>query len=213
MGVMAAGAAHELGTPLSTMLVLADEVAAELPKNSSAEEDIMLLKKQIYVCKNILQQLRLEADSQQKECLLNDFLKQLLDRVQVLYPSKSMLFQEYVSMYKITPPILLSQVLVNLLDNAAQAANAQVLLSLTIESDFVVFEIRDDGKGFEADELDKLGVNVFPSTDTGLGIGYLLSHVSVNQLHGRLHVSKDKNQQGACVQLKIPKQELQLNMV
>jgi two-component system sensor histidine kinase RegB len=54
MGTLAAGAAHELGTPLATMALIAGELANDPALNQAAQEDIALLRQQIGVCKKII---------------------------------------------------------------------------------------------------------------------------------------------------------------
>ena len=85
-------------------------------------------------------------------------------------------------------PATLPQVLVNLLDNAAHAARGEVGIRVSEAGGECRLEIRDDGAGIAPEVAGRLGEPFVSGREDGLGIGYFLSHASVNQWGGSIHL-------------------------
>lgn len=202
LGALAAGAAHELGTPLSTMAVLARDIEEELPKDSALREDVVLLRNQLQVCRNILTGLREQAQGQPRTSMA-EFIQSMINRMEVLHPQRSFQVVNELHSVSIQAPATLSQVLINLLDNAAQAATSTVALTVLDESENCVLLIDDDGPGIAPDVSAQLGKVFVSNKDEGMGLGYFLSHASINQLGGSIHF-KDRQPSGTRVELKLP---------
>jgi len=132
LGNLAAGAAHELGTPLATMAVLAGEILDDPQLPPGLRADMDLLRAQVQACKNIITQLAAQAGSSRAESLrwmpLDIWLGELLERWQVQRPR----VQPQVRLEGTQPgPMLaldatLGQALLNLFNNAADASPEQV---------------------------------------------------------------------------------------
>jgi two-component system sensor histidine kinase RegB len=206
LGALAAGAAHELGTPLSTMSILAKDIEQDLPESSSLREEMGLLRKQLSLCRNILGELRKQADEPTR-LSLESYAVTLMDRVSVLYPDRQIMMLGAVPACTIIAPAVLQQVLVNLLDNGLHASHQKVGVSIIEEGDSIVFSIEDDGDGIAPDILPQLGQAFISSKEEGLGLGYFLGHVSVNQLGGSIHFQR--LEKGTCTELRLPWSALQ----
>lgn len=204
LGALAAGAAHELGTPLSTMTLLAKEIEYDLPKDSPLHNDIVLLKHQIDVCRGILKGLREQAQGQQ-QITWSAFIRTITERMEVIYPSCRFVLADTFPAGEILPPPTLQQVVINLLDNAAQAAKSVVKIYVINEKMNYVVMVEDDGVGIAPEMVEHLGKAFVTNKEDGMGLGYFLSHASINQLGGSIHFKK-RTQGGTCVELRLPRQ-------
>lgn len=207
LGALAAGAAHELGTPLSTMTILAKDIESDLPQGSSSRQDMTLLRNQLKICRDILNGLREQAQGQPRN-QLEAYAKNMINRMEVLHPQCSFELANEVKSFSIQPPPTLSQVLINLLDNAAQAASSRVILTIRDEAETCLLLIDDDGAGISPDVAAQLGQAFVTNKGDGMGLGYFLSHASINQLGGSIHF-KAHPHAGTRVELRLPWAALQ----
>ena len=189
LGALAAGAAHELGTPLSTMTVIARDIEDELPEDSPLREDVVMLRRQLSLCRDILHDLRDQASGQGLQGSLNGLIQAAVERMEVMHPRCQFGMNLLHSDIEITPPPTLLQVLVNLLDNAAQAAQQHVSITLQNEGPICCIDICDDGSGIDPEVAARLGQPFVTNKKDGMGIGYFLSHASINTLGGRIEVT------------------------
>ncbi|MCB6182742.1 hypothetical protein LIN78_04130 [Leeia sp. TBRC 13508] len=191
LGAQAAGAAHELGTPLNTLQLLVDEMDSS---GSLDREDILLMKQQIGVCKSILSSLSAraipEAGAQQSPpMLVTDVLDLLLNRWDLLRPSVPIekVFQPALLVrYQLAWSDWLTQAMMNLLNNAADVSPAAVALDCVVNDDFVQFSILDRGPGMPTDQIAVWGTDKLASTKGGMGIGLLLSNTAISQHGGEI---------------------------
>lgn len=208
LGALAAGAAHELGTPLSTMTVIARDIESDLAADSPLREDVATLRRQLALCRDILNDLRAQAATDAPRLLLSRFVRAAVERMEVVHPERQFQLDMRFPECSIQPPATLQQVLVNLLDNAAAAAQATVKITLRDEQENCVLDIEDDGAGIAPDIAVRLGQPFVSDKHDGLGLGYFLSHASINQLGGSIHL-KSRPQGGTLTQLRLPWTALQ----
>jgi two-component system, sensor histidine kinase RegB len=187
LGALAAGAAHELGTPLSTMTVIARDLESDLPEHSPLREDMATLRRQLALCRDILNDLREQAVTPPRMSLAC-FVAAAVERMEVVHPERQFLLSDSLPEISIQSPATLSQVLVNLLDNAAQAARATVRIDFHERAGRCVIEIRDDGPGIAPEIAQRLGQAFVSNRDDGMGLGYFLSHATINQMGGSIHL-------------------------
>lgn len=207
LGALAAGAAHELGTPLSTMTVIARDLESDLPENSPLREDMATLRRQLALCRDILNDLREQAATPPRLPLAR-FIEAAVERMEVVHPECRFLLTNSLPEVSIQPPATLSQVLVNLLDNAAQAARETVGIEMHERAGLCVIEIRDDGAGIAPEIAARLGQAFVSNRDDGLGLGYFLSHATINQMGGSIHL-KARAEGGTLTELSLPWPALQ----
>ncbi|MFN3586803.1 MAG: ATP-binding protein, partial [Moraxellaceae bacterium] len=203
LGALAAGAAHELGTPLATMTVLAADIEQDLAPDSPLRSDMQLLRRQLGLCRDILHGLREQAGSQSRHMTLADFLGEAVARMELLHPARRFVIDAELPARAVQVPAVLPQVLGNLLDNAAQAARAEVRLACHDEAGECRIDISDDGPGIAPEIAARLGQPFVSSKADGLGIGYFLSHASLTPLGGRIEIEALK-QGGTCTRLCLP---------
>lgn len=206
---LAAGTAHELGTPLSTISVLIEELLEDSDINSRAREDCMLIQSQLQQCKTILGDLSRTAqltstDEKQKHGLTH-WLESLLRHWAVRRPQ--VVYALHCSNTD-TPPLIevdptLAQALENLLNNAANAGGDQVDIELEWNSSRVKIEIRDHGPGVPAELLQKLGKPVVLASKNGLGLGLLLTHATIERYGGTIEL-RNATTGGTVAALNLP---------
>lgn len=192
IGTLAAGTAHELGTPLNTMRLLVDEMQLQKPSNT----DINLLSQQIDQCKITLKQLQSTANesatNQYSNQALHSYFDQLIERWQLMRPE----LNAKVSYAKCEYPVpdirfhpTIAQSILNLLNNAADASPSEVEVSISWSDTEVIICIKDFGEGFE--ETRVKNQQSFSSSKTdGLGLGLFLSQNTVTRFGGSISLDK-----------------------
>lgn len=214
MGTLAAGAAHELGTPLGTMALVAGELAHDFANNpalpQSARDDIELLRQQIGVCKQIITGLSRRAGAERLEnsprLPLDQWLDHLRQHWHAIRPQASSQL-ELIGQGR-PPEILadprLEQAVLNLLNNAANASpGAPLILDLDWSASHWQLAIRDFGPGFPEEVLNHFGQTAFTPHEKGSGIGLMLTRSAIEQLGGRLTLS-NPDAGGALAHIELP---------
>lgn len=190
VATQAAGTAHELGTPLSTMAVLLNEMAEEAPQGSALSKDIQLLRQQVDTCKTRLQHLVSHADRRRMAepdvCDGAQWLAGVVQRWLVLRPdvSHQLTITERRGRPWLAVDTTLDQALTNLLNNAADANPENISIRLDWQNDNVIIDIRDHGPGVSMSIADQLGDTFVSTKSKGMGIGLFLTHATINRFGG-----------------------------
>lgn len=194
VGTLAAGTAHELGTPMATLTVLADELLAEHGDKPGLGEDLALLHRQLLSCRGILRKLVATADTHTRSDTgwepADRLLRQALERWQLLRPGVR--FNLKVSAPGPAPLLqadpTLEQALINLLNNAADASLEPVDVTQSWEKDQVQIRLRDRGAGIDPARIEATAAPQPSDKATGLGLGLFLSHAAIERLGGSLQI-------------------------
>lgn len=205
LGTLAAGAAHELGTPLATMSLVCEEIESEYP---ALKQDLSILSSQIENCKRILTRLiasageaRAEGGTMEKADV---FVESLLDEWRIIRPAATVSFEKAEGD---APEILaertLSQAIMNLLNNAADASPEKVEVELGWKGSEVMIEIRDRGDGLSAEIAAQAGEPFFSTKEEGFGIGLFLANASIERMGGHVHLH-NREGGGAVTRVLIP---------
>ncbi|PHP68699.1 two-component sensor histidine kinase [Zhengella mangrovi] len=183
---LAAAAAHELGTPLATIALVAREMERDLPDDSPLREDVGLLRSQSQRCRDILR--RLTSLSSEGEMHIGRLpLSSLVD--EVVAPHR-----EFGIEIRLLPepgdgpePVLkrnpgMMYGLGNLLENGVDFANASVSIAWGWTVDEIWIEITDDGRGYSPEILARIGepyttsrAGSEQSSGGGLGLGLFIA--------------------------------------
>jgi len=215
-----AAAVHELGTPLSTISVIAKELMNNTNKEDLNHDDLVLINSQIKRCSNILERLRTDSFSEKSNEFINklDF-KRMINEIIDSYQNEKIEFivqtEEYFDTNNITilrsPEIIHS--ISNIVDNAIKHAKKRVIVNLKDSVNDILIEIIDDGEGFSQDIYPLLGEPyVGKSTKNkhkGLGLGLFISKNLLGKNFGDIKFLNLKDQ-GGCVQILLSKKSLGL---
>jgi two-component system sensor histidine kinase RegB len=214
LGMLAAGAAHELGTPLATMAVIAHELAHDHAHDPTLAQDLRLLRTQTDACKDILNRLTAAAGETRAGPVAGisceHFLRQLIERWQLLRP-QIVLEQHFIGAQPV-PMIAaehsLEQALFNLLNNAADVSPASVEFEGRWAENQLTIEIRDRGPGLSEEVAQRAGQAFFTTKGPhGLGIGLFLANASIERYGGTVSLF-NRDGGGACVRVTLPLQAL-----
>ncbi|MFC7377915.1 ActS/PrrB/RegB family redox-sensitive histidine kinase [Brevundimonas sp. GCM10030266] len=163
LGGLAAAAAHELGTPLATIQVVAKELLRGSEEGGPAAEDAALILQQAERCREILKRLSQQPEEEGGIVFAEVGLKALLE--EVVEPHRGFDLEFEVSVQTASgekPPRVrrLPEVihgLSTLVENAADFAGSKVRVRALVDAGFIVIEVVDDGPGFPPDILPRLG--------------------------------------------------------
>ncbi|MBI3505974.1 MAG: ActS/PrrB/RegB family redox-sensitive histidine kinase [Proteobacteria bacterium] len=193
VGGLAAAAAHELGTPLATIALVAKELARDAPAGP-VREDAELLLHEAMRCRDILAQLALkpEGGGPEGEPFPRPPLSVLLREIAARYARGGVVPQvatDYAD--DVDPPTVrapeLIQAIGTLIENACQYARERVLVHAWSDDDSVGVEVSDDGPGFAPEILGRLG-EPYVSTRTGeadhMGLGIFIATTLLSRSGG-----------------------------
>ncbi|MBI4984881.1 MAG: HAMP domain-containing histidine kinase [Rhodocyclales bacterium] len=209
LGALAAGAAHELGTPLATMAVIAGELERDAGLTAAQREDLSLLRRQLAACKGIVTGLADRAGAARLEGVravaADRWLEGLVASWRALRPGASCYLRPAAaaSTSEIVVDTTLEQALVNLLNNAANANPDGIEVLPSWSDGALAIEIRDRGNGFSAAQLADAGRQPLPSTTGGAGIGLLLAQSAISRIGGKL-VLANRPEGGASARVELP---------
>jgi two-component system sensor histidine kinase RegB len=194
---LAAGAAHELSTPLSTIAVVAKELeryATETVRDSAVAEDSRLVRTEVDRCRRILQRMSIEGAEPAGEPLESVTIGVLLDAVGASFSTAAGLRiaasnEDKPAILKI-PRHAVEQAIVALVKNGIEASPAGAPVNLSVERsrDLVRFTVKDGGTGMSPDSLRHAGEPFFTTKEPGkgMGLGVFLVRTVADRLGGRL---------------------------
>ena len=199
IATQAAGTAHELNTPLSTMSTLLAELARERSSDAVLAADIDLLRGQAARCRDILRELVKIGSNQlagaPEATTIGAFAATALDSFRLLRPEIEVhsTIAGTLERYPIKVVPALRHALINLLNNAADAslANGSPVVELALVEKHDEFEllIRDFGKGMPAGAQPTSGLRFETTKRDGLGLGLALAKATVERFGGSLAAS------------------------
>jgi two-component system sensor histidine kinase RegB len=210
LGALAAATAHELGTPLATMAILAGELSEEHAGNPALAQDLALLRKEIGRCKEILSSLAASAGQMRGEgassIALDDFLGETLQRWRDTRPALQFdcQLQGVTPAPRIAADRTLGQALVNLLDNAADASPARIEMHGGWDAAELRIDIRDFGSGLSPEIAARAGTPFFTTKqEKGMGIGLYLARTILGRHGGDVHLESHA-QGGTLTRIRLP---------
>jgi two-component system sensor histidine kinase RegB len=219
---LAAAAAHALGTPLSTISVIARELEREIDPSSPHAEDIRLLREQAQRCRDILAKLNeLQAEGVPFDGLL---LSNLLQ--EVAEPHRHFGITIDVKLPQTTPvPVVTRNPAIlyglgNIVENAVDFARQRVEIAADWTADTVSIVISDDGPGFAPEVIGRIGEpyvrsrrlrRMYATGDTGMGLGFFIAKTLLERTGAKLNfVNRPFPETGAVVSIRWPRQALEI---
>lgn len=225
---LAAAAAHELGTPLGTIALVAKELQRGGLNEKEMREDLDLLASQAERCKEILG--RLSREPKGEDALYSRLpLHVLLD--EVVNPHRDLDVRFRVSIVAGEPDVAEPEIwrrpeilygLGNFIENAADFARAEVSLTVIYDSRTIMISIADDGPGFASEVIEKLGepyVTTRPRTGRslepdgeheGMGLGFFIAKTLLERTKARVEIAnRDDGRPGALVTVVWPREAIE----
>ena len=181
LGGQAAAAAHSLGTPLSTIKIISQELKYQLRDQKEVIQDIELLSSQVERCNQILKRLSLnpneEDDFIDEDLTMKDYLKEIVSNFKETSNKNFVLnFDQDSNPKKITKSIEIVYGLRNFIGNANKYCSKNIFINLKSDNKITEITIEDDGDGYPSDILSKIGEPYLKSSDkkSGLGLGLFI---------------------------------------
>ncbi|RPE81552.1 ATP-binding protein [Vulcaniibacterium tengchongense] len=217
MGLLASGAAHELGTPLATLSVILGDWRRMQPFVDRADlrQELDEMQAQVDRCKSIVTGILLSAGETRGEAPAPTTLSAFLDGVVAEWrATRPVLAFEYAKHFDgdlhIVSDTGLKQMIQNVLDNALEASPGWVGLDAAIEDEALVLRVRDRGPGFAPQMLANLGKPYQSSKGRpGRGLGLFLA-VNVARTLGGSIAARNAEPRGAVVTVTLPLSALTL---
>lgn len=226
LGALAAAAAHELGTPLATIQVVAKELLRSVPPEDPVADDARLLISQAQRCRDILQTLARKPEQ-------GDIVYARLGLAQLL--------QEIAEPYRMIGPTIVTKVegppaefvpdvnrlpemvhaLASFVENACDFALSEVRLTAHFDDDCIAVTVKDDGPGFAPDILVKLGepyVTSRPggegsrSHHEGMGLGFFIAKTLLERSGADVRFGNERRG-GAVIEVKWPRDAIEADAV
>ncbi|MFZ9890081.1 MAG: ATP-binding protein, partial [Myxococcota bacterium] len=214
LGTLAAGAAHELSTPLSTIAVAASELLHGLVDVKAAADllpDVRLIRAEVQRCRGILEQLAVDVGSNASDelrpimpgALIELSLPEDDSRERVRVHIDASAATQMVSL----PPRLCSRAIRGLVNNALQAGPGQVdiTVEMTPERQQLRFRIQDQGRGMSPEVLSRATEPFFTTRapGEGMGLGLFVAREVLERLGGELHLFSQPSA-GTLVEVFLP---------
>jgi len=211
MGLLASGAAHELGTPLATLAVILGDWKhmPEFKGNPVLLEEIAEMQTQLKRCKSIVSGILLSAGETRGESsaatTINTFLAEVVAEWRIGRPVVAFEFENRIAPdLPVVSDSTLKQMICNVLDNALEASPQWLRMEATREDDALVLQVTDAGPGFAEAMLAQFGKPYNSSKGRpGGGLGLFLV-VNVARTLGGAVTASNLEQGGAMVRLTLP---------
>jgi two-component system sensor histidine kinase RegB len=219
LGGQAAAAAHSLGTPLSTIKLVAQELKKQFKDQKDVEKDIELLTSQVDRCNEILKKLSLngneEDDFIDEDLSVKDYLDEIITSFENISDKNFVFnFDQNSNHQKIIKSIEIIYGLRNFIGNANKFAKKNIFITLKSDSEFTEITIEDDGPGYPSDILPKIGepylktFNSDQKSRAGLGLGIFIGKTLLEKNFANVNCRNSKTRSGAEVIIKWKNKDL-----
>ena len=210
LGGQAAAAAHSLGTPLSTIKIITQDLVRQFKGQKDIEKDIELLASQVERCNEILKRLTLnpveEDDFIDKDLAMRDCLSEIISSFKEISKKQFIFnYDQDSNVRKITKSIEIVYGLRNFIGNANKFSKNTVYINLKSDSKITEVIIEDDGNGYPKDVLSKIGEPYLSTnypqekSQTGLGLGLFIGKTLLEKNFASINCRNSKTRSGAEV--------------
>jgi two-component system sensor histidine kinase RegB len=207
---MAAGAAHELATPLATIALTSNELARELDATGSDDlaADAQLIRTQVDRCRSVLDRMAADAGQPSGQPMDDVSARQLVDDALESVSDSNRIDVAIDDDPRLEAPIeLLAEVLGSLMQNALDATSSEQRVRITAAPDEsgVSFEVSDAGVGMTAEEIRRASEPFYTTKDSRerMGLGLYVAQQLATDLGGALDIDSSPGG-GTRVRLWLP---------
>jgi len=212
LGTQAAAAAHSLGTPLSTIKIISQELLAEFNNDKNLKKDIELLVSQVDRCNEILKRLSinstLEDDFIDKDLSLHNYLKEIVNSFKEISDKNFIInIEQNTNSFDIKKSIEIIYGIRNFIGNANKYAKNNIYITIKSDSELSEIIIEDDGPGFSKDILTKIGepyIKSLRSNDnkkSGLGLGIFIGKTLLEKNYAKILFRNSETRGGAEIKI------------
>ena len=219
LGGQAAAAAHSLGTPLSTIKIITQELTKQLKDKKEVSQDIELLSTQVERCNQILRKLTInpieEDEFIDEDISMRTYLKDIIISFKETSKKNFIFnFDQDANEKKFTKSIEIIYGLRNFIGNANKFSKEKVFITLKTNSKNTEVTIEDDGNGYPNDILSKIGEPYLRSfkdnnkNNSGLGLGIFIGKTLLEKNFASINCRNSKTRSGAEVIIKWENKDL-----
>ena len=215
LGGQAAAAAHSLGTPLSTIKIISQELTKQLKNQKDVIQDIELLSSQVERCNQILRKLSLNPDVEDnfidEDLTMRDYLKEIISSFKETSKNQfNFNFEQDAYSKKITKSIEIVYGLRNFVGNANKFCKSKIYINLRSNTETTIVTIEDDGEGYPNDILSKIGEPYLRSSNknSGLGLGLFIGKTLLEKNFATVNCWNSQTRSGAEVIIKWKNKDL-----
>ena len=208
LGGQAAAAAHSLGTPLSTIKIITQELMQQFKGKNEILKDIELLSSQVERCNQILKRLSInptiEDDFIDKDLSISDYINEIVKSFKEISQKEFIVnVDQFTNSIKITKSIEIVYGLRNFIGNANKFARGKVFITLKSDGYMTEVNIEDDGEGYPKDILSKIGEPYLKTLKSpeksklGLGLGIFIGKTLLEKNYAKIQCRNSKTRSGA----------------
>ncbi len=219
LGGQAAAAAHSLGTPLSTITIIAHDLMKQFKGQKEIEKDIELLNSQVDRCNEILKRLTLnpveEDEFIDKDINIRDYLSEIISSFKEISKKEFVFnFDQDSNPKRISKSIEIVYGLRNFIGNANKFAKNTIFINLKSDSEITEITVEDDGNGYPRDIISKIGEPYLKSnyskdkSKEGLGLGLFIGKTLLEKNFASVDCRNSKTRNGAEVNIRWKNREL-----
>jgi two-component system sensor histidine kinase RegB len=219
LGGQAAAAAHSLGTPLSTIKIITQELSKQLKDQKDVIQDIQLLSSQVERCNEILKKLSLDPNQEDdfidEDLAIRDYLRDIISSFKETSNKEFILnLNQDLNPKKITKSIEIVYGLRNFIGNANKFSLNKIFINLKSNANFTQIIISDDGSGYPNDILSKIGEPYLKSLKqkdkekSGLGLGLFIGKTLLEKNFATLIFRNSESTGGAEVTIRWKNKDL-----
>ena len=197
LGQLAAGIAHEIRNPLTSINILIHSLTENLPSENSHWEDLKVIEEEIHRINEIVDQFLRFAKPLPPILEKAEIIPIFEETLQLLRPQIERLRISVQKDFRSLPPVIIDkeqmkQVILNLLMNTIQAMpeGGRLGLSGQVSRDdqWIQLSIQDSGIGIPPEDMNKLFDPFFSTKEGGIGLGLSIAHRIIDQHHGKIEV-------------------------
>tara|TARA_B100002051_G_scaffold225630_1_gene221057 strand:+ start:1216 stop:2493 length:1278 start_codon:yes stop_codon:yes gene_type:complete len=212
LGGQAAAAAHSLGTPLSTIKIISQDLFDQFKNEKDVKKDLELLVSQVNRCNEILKKLTLnpnvEDDFIDKDLSLYDYVREIVNSFQEISEKRfNINIEQNSNSFDIRKSIEIVYGIRNFIGNANKFAKKNIYISIISDSETSSIIIEDDGPGFSKDIYNKIGepyIKSISSNDnkkSGLGLGIFIGKTLLEKNNAKLLFRNSETRGGAEIKI------------
>ena len=212
LGGQVAAAAHSLGTPLSTIKIISQDLLKELKSSKKFSKDIELLVSQVNRCNDILKKLTLnptiDDEFIDKDLSIYDYVYEITKSFEEISNKEFILIdKQNTNAFNLRKSIELVYGLRNFIGNANKFAKSKIFINIKSDSETSEIIIEDDGPGFPKDILNKIGEPYIRSLkkkeviETGLGLGIFIGKTLLEKNFAKLTCRNSETRGGAEINI------------